>query len=99
VFTLLNDSAHFEVPGSLLSEAQNVATALHAVRANDSGHLPRRKVGGDDDEVSKGASTKQRPVVTANAARFIPQKTMDPSKLVDGRLRRGSDQGVDERDQ
>jgi len=73
----------------------------HAVsaRANDSGHLPRRKVGGDDDEVSKGASTKQRPVVTANAARFIHQKTMDPSKLIDSRLLRSSDQGVGERDQ
>lgn len=29
---------------------------------NDSGHLPGRKLGSDDDEVSKGAGAKQRAV-------------------------------------
>ncbi len=51
-----------------------------APRSPCSRHLAGRKVGGNDDKVSKGACTKQRPVVTANATRLVSQETMDPTK-------------------
>jgi hypothetical protein len=64
-----------------IMRARECINGQSAPRTNDSGHLPGRKVCGNDDKVSKGASTKQRPVVTANATRLVSQETMDPTKL------------------
>src|SRR6266850_3842611 len=64
-----------------------------------SGYLPGREVSGNDDEVSKGTSAKQRAVVSADADRLVVQEATDPTKLIDGRLPGGSNQGVGQRDQ
>jgi len=44
---------------------------------NDSGHFEVRR------SVPESIADEQRPVVTANAARLVPQKTMDPTKLIE----------------
>ena len=62
-------------------------------------HLSRHETGSQNDQVPEGASTEQRPVVSANAGRFFTQAAEDPIQLPDRRLLRDPHQGVCERDQ
>jgi hypothetical protein len=64
-----------------------------------SGQLADRKLGGNDDEVSKGAGTEERSVVAPDASRPVAQEAVDPVQLIDGRLFRRPDQRVAQREQ
>src|SRR2546426_11312218 len=53
----------------------------------------------NNDEILEGSSAEQRPVVSANADRFVTQAAKDPIQLVDRRLFRDPYQSVGECDQ
>jgi hypothetical protein len=61
--------------------------------------LAGREVDGDNDEVPEGASSEQRPVVSANARSFRTQDLEHSVELIEGRLLRSSYQRVGEGDQ
>src|SRR5712692_6161095 len=62
-------------------------------------HLPSHEIGGSDDEVSENASTQERPVDSANAVRFVSEEAIGLVELIEGRLLRGPDERVAQRDQ